>query len=608
MFYSLRSRVIVLSSLVVLAVVALAAALTAVSLQLQSSARWVEHTQTVLEMAAKPIDRLRRAESDLRGMIISHDPSLGAAIDADLRATRSDMDRLVQLTADNPPQHARALRLRAAVLDRIAFLSEGTRLARVQRIATVAPVRVRTSWQLMRMVDQRRDELVEAEQALLLDRNASTHASAYWLRVLAMAGGLIVGFAALTIAFVITRGVGRPTAVLSEAMEELGSGDASGRIALRTMGSREFRRLARGYNVMAERLAEALEKQHRSEEDLSTINQELLSRSHLLEARSEVAEYLGDMMRRLQASRSDAEFAKVIERFVPLALPDTTGAVYTHNNSRNQLVRAAAWGSASDLPDTIAPDACWAMRLGQSHAQSPFAPDVDCAHAEGREAYHCEPLLAGGELIGILHIAGEVDGADEYRLQALSETLSSALMNYRLQRNLREQTIRDAMTGLFNRRYLEEALAIEIARAARARTPLTVVMCDVDHFKRFNDEFGHEAGDHVLRMVAEQMRAHFRDGDILCRYGGEEFTIIAPGVTPEILATRIEKLRLAISKLSLRHGGQSLGPTSMSFGVAAHAGETQGEGSGLLQAADEALYRAKRAGRNRMVIAGQLAA
>ena len=168
---------------------------------------------------------------------------------------------------------------------------------------------------------------------------------------------------------------------------------------------------------------------------------------------------------------------------------------------------------------------------------------------------------------------------------------------------MREQTIRDPLTGLFNRRYMEEALALEIARASRSRTTLSVVMCDVDHFKRFNDEFGHDAGDAVLQAVAAEMRQRFRDGDVVCRYGGEEFTIIAPGSTAVTLAQRVEIVRQAISELKVSQNGKALGSMTMSFGIASWDESMSREGSALIHAADAALYRAKREGRNRVVLA-----
>jgi diguanylate cyclase (GGDEF)-like protein len=149
---------------------------------------------------------------------------------------------------------------------------------------------------------------------------------------------------------------------------------------------------------------------------------------------------------------------------------------------------------------------------------------------------------------------------------------------------------------------MEEALALEIARATRSGAPLSLVMCDVDHFKRFNDDFGHDAGDAVLQAVSAEMGRYFRDGDVVCRYGGEEFTIIAPGATPEQLAERIEELRVAMTELSVRQGGRQLGAISMSFGIAGWDHRMARDGSALVRLADTGLYRAKQEGRNRTVV------
>jgi diguanylate cyclase (GGDEF)-like protein len=230
-----------------------------------------------------------------------------------------------------------------------------------------------------------------------------------------------------------------------------------------------------------------------------------------------------------------------------------------------------------------------------------------CAHVDKDEVYHCEPLLAGGEVIGVLYIRGLVAAEDRFQLTVLTENIASALVNHRLQRSLREQTIRDPLTGLFNRRYMEEALTLEIARSSRSGAPLSVVMCDVDHFKRFNDEFGHDAGDAVLQAVASEMRSRFREGDVVCRYGGEEFTIIAPGTTADALVQRVEMVRHAIGEINIRQKGRTLGTTSMSFGIATWAAGMAKDGSTLVQAADEALYEAKRTGRNRTSVSEKAA-
>jgi len=290
----------------------------------------------------------------------------------------------------------------------------------------------------------------------------------------------------------------------------------------------------------------------------------------------------------------------------PQVMPRTPGALYIHNNSRTLLTRLAEWGDIDGLPDGFAPQDCWALRRGQGHALVTPGMDVVCAHvSHPEEPYLCEPVLAGGEVIGLLYLKGFIGAEESFRLTVLMENIALALVNHQLQRGLREQSIRDPLTNLFNRRYMEETLEVEIARATRSGAPLSVVMCDVDHFKRFNDTFGHEAGDVLLRAVSTLIQTHFRNGDVACRYGGEEFAIIAPCAEMDHLARRAERLGTAIRDLAVHHAGQPLGQVTMSFGIASMmAGVIQDSGT-LIRTADAALYQAKHLGRDRVVLADQ---
>jgi diguanylate cyclase (GGDEF)-like protein len=181
----------------------------------------------------------------------------------------------------------------------------------------------------------------------------------------------------------------------------------------------------------------------------------------------------------------------------------------------------------------------------------------------------------------------------------LTETVALSLVNLRLQEKLRNQSIRDPLTGLFNRRYLEESLELECSRAERSREPIAVVMLDVDHFKRFNDTFGHDAGDVVLKHVGEILRRSIRQGDLACRYGGEEFVLVMPGTSVAEAAEVAERVRESIKRLEVAYRNQSLGKITISLGVAPHpaAGQTPAE---LIEAADQMLYAAKSAGRDRV--------
>jgi diguanylate cyclase (GGDEF)-like protein len=178
-----------------------------------------------------------------------------------------------------------------------------------------------------------------------------------------------------------------------------------------------------------------------------------------------------------------------------------------------------------------------------------------------------------------------------------------SLAAVRLRENLRDQAIRDPLTGLYNRRFLEESLARELERATRGRFPVSLLFLDLDHFKRFNDTFGHAAGDVVLRSLAVLLRTFFRSSDVCCRVGGEEFAVILPEAAPESAVVRANALRLEVKSLQLAHEDKPLGHLSISIGVAAfpdHASTPQQ----LLQVADDCLYKSKARGRDMATLAG----
>lgn len=185
---------------------------------------------------------------------------------------------------------------------------------------------------------------------------------------------------------------------------------------------------------------------------------------------------------------------------------------------------------------------------------------------------------------------------------ALAEQLALALSNAKLKEVLKQQSIIDPLTGLFNRRYMDETLFRELSRARRKSCPLSIVMIDVDHFKSINDRYGHEAGDTVLRAAAEHIRANVREGDLVCRFGGEEMVILMPECDVQDAGARAEKLRGVIRALHVSYGGHTIGPVTASFGVASYP-HHGGDETVLIACADKAMYQAKAAGRDRVVVA-----
>jgi diguanylate cyclase (GGDEF)-like protein len=224
-------------------------------------------------------------------------------------------------------------------------------------------------------------------------------------------------------------------------------------------------------------------------------------------------------------------------------------------------------------------------------------------------------MMAQGQALGMLHLAAgrnveTADGGSEgteatQKLAiAVAEQVALAVANMRLRETLRYQAIRDPLTSLFNRRYMEESLEREIHRAARRQASVGVVMLDLDRFKSFNDAFGHAAGDTLLRELGAFIRAHLRGEDIACRYGGEEFTLILPDANLEQTRERAEQLRQGARHLTVLHHGQTLAAITLSLGVAAFPDNGLSVEE-ILSATDAALYDAKEAGRNRVVVAAE---
>ncbi len=177
-----------------------------------------------------------------------------------------------------------------------------------------------------------------------------------------------------------------------------------------------------------------------------------------------------------------------------------------------------------------------------------------------------------------------------------------SLASLNLRQKLQEQSIRDPLTDLFNRRFMDESLETEMLRGTRNMRPLSVILIDIDHFKKFNDTFGHDAGDRVLRSIADLLRNFFRASDICCRYGGEEFAILLPDSSLQNAVVRANALRTEVKRLTLNYDSQSLGAITISMGVAAFP-EHGSSSEALLRTADRCLYESKAKGRDAVTVA-----
>lgn len=327
------------------------------------------------------------------------------------------------------------------------------------------------------------------------------------------------------------------------------------------------------------------------------------------------ATVLSELNEWLQSAKSEAELYQMIAEFLSRFLPGATGAIYIYANSRDILECAKVW-NGTQATATMHPDDCWGLRRGRTYTHGQHEIEFDCSHVApgSAEDYCCIPILAHGETVGLLHLELKpqdgVAAADrkaaftEQRRLGLAavEHISLAIANVKLRDQLRDQAIRDVLTGLYNRRYLLETARREFQRAARSSQSVAILSIDVDHFKKFNDNHGHDAGDSVLRAVGEAMMATFRGEDVACRFGGEEFVALLPGATLQDATARAEDLRTAVERITVRYGDDNLPRITISVGVAAFPEFGNGVME-VLKVADTALYAAKANGRNRVEVA-----
>lgn len=310
----------------------------------------------------------------------------------------------------------------------------------------------------------------------------------------------------------------------------------------------------------------------------------------------------------LQAADDHDDAGAVLMATARRLLPDFAGALYVFNNSRDRLDLAKSWsaGGSFDPAGTILPGNCWALKRGKPHINDPGSDTLCCMHPIGSAASVEIPMMARGQVFGLLILACDEEGAFDKLMgirrvgRALADSMSLALSNIALREKLRTQSLRDPLTGLYNRRYMEDALERYVSLAERNGSATSVLMIDLDNFKHVNDEYGHAKGDAVLRDVAGQLVGALRPSDVVARYGGEELVVILPDCGIEDATAKAEMLRMRIESLSEIHGA----PVSASFGVAS-VPDTAANMADIVPAADAALYAAKGAGKNRVVAAGR---
>lgn len=516
------------------------------ALQFKDDNRWVEHTHRVI----REIDAIGsvqdRSSIRVRNFLISSDPvELNEWVVLEAENTRRTI-ALAALVIDNPAQELRAESLRRALEHRRVAISQALEDPARQDAKLLSAFR-----RLRESSDRVIADMIGAEERLLAVRAQRSERT---LDLLLVAALLAVPLSLLMF--------GYGNALLAE----------ENRVRARTEG-------------------------------------ELLATVVKLKRLSTELEALTAFAGLLQGARSMEELFSVTAKTLPQMLPGVGGQLFLIKASRDYAELAATWGTQVLENDPHPkPDSCWAVRRQRPHLVADATTGLLCNHVltgpDTRGASACLSLGGQGESYGWLAFSA-LHALDEDQIKLasnVSEQLSLALGNLRLRDALRHQSIRDPLTDLYNRRYLEEGTVRELARCSRRKLPLAMMMLDLDRFKEFNDTHGHAGGDAVLAIFGKVLASVCRIEDIPCRFGGEEFALVLPEATAEVALVRAGQIRGALASQVIMHMGHQLEPVTVSIGIAAAPdnGRTVDE---LVQAADSALYRAKKAGRDRAELA-----
>jgi diguanylate cyclase (GGDEF)-like protein len=332
------------------------------------------------------------------------------------------------------------------------------------------------------------------------------------------------------------------------------------------------------------------------------------SRKYNARAMAELGEWL-------QSCKSLDELYVVIRRFMRVLFPDTDGTLFIYSNSRDVLDSACTWGASVEPNLHIHPDECWALRRGRILRFGAGLVDVPCGHVHDlgpnvSRPYVCVPIVAHGDTVGLLHIRMSVDhdfqDEDGATGQALliqcAEQISLAIANVRLRDELQDQSSKDPLTGLYNRRHFMNQFRRRLGPISSSDNPVALICLDADNFKALNDVSGHDAGDLVLCELSDMLRKNVPDKATVARFGGEEFSILMPDTSLEAAVTVAESLREKAAQLRTQYAGKPLRQVTISLGVAVNYLHGQ-KPADLLRAADLALYAAKDGGRDKVCVA-----
>ena len=363
-----------------------------------------------------------------------------------------------------------------------------------------------------------------------------------------------------------------------------------------------------GKPVSVQGIARDITERKRTEEALQRANAKLEAWVEELEHRTREMTLLSEMGDILRACMTTDEVYEVLVRVAQEIFPKQGGALFVIGPSRSVVEAVAHWGDVSRIELTFTPDECWGLRRGRVHWVEDTKTGLLCKHLHTPppSAYLCVPMMAQSEAVGVLHLVQpegmQMTEAKRRLAMAMAEHVAMALSNLRLHETLRSQSIRDQLTGLFNRSFMEESLELELRRAARDQRPLSAIILELDNFQMINDDFGLDVGDSILRRTSMLIQANVRKGDIACRYSNQTFVVVLPGSSYEVSRQRAEGICDLTRTLEVKHQSAQVGHVSASVGLAVFPGHGQTAES-LLRSAEAALSRAKKSGGNCVVVA-----
>ena len=363
-----------------------------------------------------------------------------------------------------------------------------------------------------------------------------------------------------------------------------------------------------GWRVIQCNIRDITERKE-AEERAHAANGELVTLVDELKRRDREMLLLNRMNDLLQSCVTLAEAYQVLTLNMAELLPGQNGSLALLHRRGKPLETVACWGPDVVVEAVFSLENCWGLRRGQIHEVLDPHGGLLCQHFihPPQTAYVCLPLMVQGETLGVLSLIDTTKRRSEHQLGLqqlaviIGETVKLAIANLKLRDQLRQQALHDQLTGLFNRRYLDETLPRDLHQAQRRNSPLCVVMLDIDDFKHFNDAFGHGPADAILRELGRVLREKLRKSDISCRYGGDEFVLVLHDSSVAATQARLEQIRAFLKGLEIHYGEQVLGPITLSIGIV-QTPEHAITARELLREADEAMYAAKQAGRDRIVV------